>query len=499
MKLILTFDVGTTSVKTNIYDGEFKVLGSSIEEYQLSTSGNRVELPAHYYWDACRNGITQACELAAISPGKIDAIAVTTQGETLISVDKQGNILRNAIVWLDGRADKESEIIRQKYSNEEFYLITGQPECTGLTPLSKLLWIKFNEPEIYENTHKFLLLEDYIIYCLTGKFVTEKSLMSSTGYFDIRGDKLWGEILEELGLDIGKIPDIMESGEIVSEISANVARETGLNPRAVTVTAAMDQIAAAIGSGNITEGTITETNGTALVIAYTSRSLPATATPITVYRHAISGSYLYLAVCMTSGIILKWFKDEFCGEEVELSRKKGVSVYEILGNVADSVSALGSSLVLLPYFTGVIQPDNNPRAKGVFFGVGLETKKKHFIRSIFESVGYMLKENILLIETFYGKEIDQIRLLGGGAKSRVWSRIKADICRKDVCIMAETECTSLGTAMLAALAMGWIKNLDAEPFNRIIETLRPQTRDKAVYDKGFEIYTQIYSRLKELF
>ena len=273
MKYLITLDLGTTSVKTSIYDHNLRLVSHFNEEYQLiAESNNIIELEAETYWNAVKNGIKNACAMGGVDGGDIYSVTVTTQGETLIPVDREGVALRNAIVWLDGRAAKESKYISGKFSAQEFYSVTGVPECTGFCPVSKLLWIKNNEPEIYEKTDKFMLLEDYVIMRLTGKFVSEKSLLSTTGYFDIVSDSIWQEMLDFIQIDADKIPEAMECGRVVAEITSFAAREIGLSPKTLVTTGAMDQTAAAVGAGNIVPGIITETTGTALGIAATTNN-----------------------------------------------------------------------------------------------------------------------------------------------------------------------------------------------------------------------------------
>jgi len=503
MKKILTFDIGTTSVKTTVFDENLKSVGYSNEEYELITGGNGiVELEAEKYWLAVKSGLEGVCRNSGINREDLCTIAITTQGETLIPLDQEGNVLRNAIVWLDGRAAKESEFINEKYSKQEFYSKTGIPECTGLCPVSKLLWIKNNEPEVYKNTYKFMLLEDFIIYRLTGRFVTEKSLLCSTGYFDIQADELWDDILKATEVDKDKIPEPLECGVVVGPLTKGAACELGLRQDTVVATAAMDQTAGAVGAGNLKPGIVTETTGTALALAATVENPDFNdSLRVTLYRHIYKNQYLYLPVCMTAGIVLKWFKDEFCNEEFEQSRRENRSVYAVLDELVEKTPPLSNGLVLLPYFTGVIQPDNNPLAKGVFFGVGLETKKNQFIRSIFEAVAYLLRENIELVERMIKTTMTEIRSLGGGANSKIWLKIKADVNGKRIVSMVENECTSLGAAILGSVATGMFESPEkaAAAANEIKACFIP---DKALfeqYQEGYTTYREIYNRMKTLF
>lgn len=501
--MILTFDIGTTAVKACLFDDRLALIENATIEYELITEKNLyVELEAETYWSGIRSCVRKILAASPEAAVRVRGIGTTTQGETLIPVDVNGNALRRAIVWLDGRAVEESATIRAMFDEKAFYAKTGIPDCNGLCPVSKLLWIKNNEPELYAKTHKFLLLEDYIIMRLTGEFVTEKSLLSTTGYFDIASDTVWEEMLSRIGLDKGKIPEALECGILVSKILPEVAGELGLNGDIGIITGAMDQTAGALGAVNIAPGLLSETTGTALSIALSCEHPDFShASRLTIYRHVSKGRYLYIPICMTAGIVLKWFKDEFCADLSLEAEAKGESVYDLMGELAASTPLGANGLVLIPYFTGVTQPDNNPAARGVFMGVGLDTKRRHFIRAIFESIAFMLRENIELLESITGVRIAEVRSLGGGSKSRIWSRIKADVTNKMICTMAESECASLGAAILVAVALGDFTSVTeaAIASNKVTNSLQPKIENCQQYENGYASYKKLYTRVKDLF
>jgi len=501
--MILTFDIGTTAVKACLFDNKLAMTGNETIEYQLIAEKNlHVELEAETYWSGVLSCVGKLLARHPEAAKCVRGIGITTQGETLIPVDADGNALRRAIVWLDGRAVEESATIRALFDEKTFYARTGIPDCNGLCPVSKLLWIKNHEPELYAQTYKFLLLEDYIIMRLTGKFVSEKSILSTTGYFDIAEDRVWELMLSRTGIDAEKIPEALECGSPVSKILPEVAAELGLDGDIVVVTGAMDQTAGALGANNVAPGILSETTGTALSIAVSCEHPDFShASRLTIYRHVSKGRYLYIPICMTAGIVLKWFKDEFCSDLSLESVAKGVSVYDLMGKLAQSVPPGANGLVLIPYFAGVTQPDNNPAARGVFMGVGLDTKRRHFIRAIFESIAFMLRENIELLESITGDRIATVRSLGGGSRSGIWSQIKADVTGKSISTMAESECASLGAAILVAVALGDFASAAeaAEASNKVQNSLRPQAETRGQYDKGYATYKKLYERVKDLF
>lgn len=502
MSLFLTFDIGTTAVKTCLFDKNLHPLALANDEYRLETpEAGYAELDAERYWQAVCHGVTTVLQTSNHAASEIAALCTTTQGETLIPVDRNGKTLRKAIVWLDARAQAEAAQLDVLCGAEAFYLQTGLGEINGNLPLAKLMWLKAHEPETYRNTAKFLLLEDYIIFRLTGKFYTEKSIACSTGWFNLHSDSLWTQILQQTGLDAEKLPDMLEPGTIVpAEVLPAVREQFGLRPSVCVIAGAMDQTAGAVGAGNLAPGCVTETTGTALCLASVMDTLKLDpALRITVYRNVRGGSYLMLPFCMTAGMLLKWFKDNFCIEEMREARESGENVYALLDREASAVPPGCGGLITVPYLAGASLPHRNPRMRGAFFGVGLETTKAHMIRSILEAVAFMLRENLELLECIGQTQITQIRSLGGGACSSLWLQIKADITKRPITVPAQSESTSLGTAMLAAVAVGRFSSLEEAAVHCCRETLWVYPQLDCSYDAAYRNYQQLLAQLDNLF
>ncbi len=496
--MILTLDVGTTAIKVCLFNKELVLLDKTSEEYNLITEDGYIELEPDDYWKAI-------CSAIGVLGGKnnisdVKAICITTQGETIIPVDKDGKKLHRAVVWLDDRAGDQAETILSHRTQDEIFETTGVPDMNGAVPLAKLLWFREKKPEIYQNTYKFLLLEDYLIYRFTGEFVTEKSLLTSTAWYDIYNDTYWTDLLETLNLDQNKLPQILDCGQEAGLILPEVASELGLAEDVKIITGAMDQIAAAIGGGGLNAGIVTATIGTAMAITSllpSAKNYKNTAMPV--YRGVTEGQYVVIPYSPTSGAVFKWFKDEFCKEEIEYSKNNNINIYDYLCSIAKDVPAGANGVIMFPYFAGCIQPEPIPDARGVIFGLGLDADKKTIIKSILESVGYMIRENIEMLKSM-GIDIKKLHFFGGGSKNPYWNQIIADILGIELVLLEQSECASQGAAILAAVSLGWASDIqEAQKSNPVSGIIKPDIKNKHIYDEMYSKYIKLIKAVQPLF
>lgn len=501
MHYILTFDIGTTAVKTCLFDERLSLIRSSNDEYALLIGKDRnvIELDCETYWRAVIDGIRRVAPDASTRE-RISALSITTQGETLIPVDRAGHAMRRAIVWLDARADEEGAQLSSLPAAASVYSRTGVSAIDGMTPISKLLWLKHHEPEVYQKAYKFLLLGDYIVCRLTGEFAGEKTLLCTTAYYDIRHDCYLDELLEQAGLRRDAFPKPYDCGSVIANVSAAAAEETGLSTHTVVIAGAMDQVAAAVGGGNLRDGVVTETTGTTMsIMATADEHCFETAGGVNIYRHVLPGKYFVMPFCITAGVVLKWFKDEFCAELIEQARQENRSVYDLMGDMASKCEVGAKGLTIVPYFNGILQPCAQPAMRGVFVGASLATQKPQFIRAIFEGVGCMLRENLDLLEAM-GVSVQEIRSFGGGANSAIWSQIKADIVQKRILTMRQLECASLGVAAISAVAMGYFPGLElAVQTNDVDKCFQPNPEVADACDALYRRYLTVLETTRKLF
>lgn len=494
MEKILTFDVGTTAIKTCVFDRALKLCAIRTDEYDLETAGGVVELSPDTYWQTMCRAVAAIGE--EVSLGDIQAVCLTTQGETMIPVDRTGTPLHPAVVWLDDRAKEQAEKICACIAPEELYRYTGVTDMNGFVPLAKLLWFREMRPDLYEHAHKFLLLEDYLLCRLTGEFVTEKSLLTSTAWYDIRNDRYMTALLQKLGLSEEKLPRILECGEKVGTLTEKACRELGLNADVQVFAGAMDQIAAAIGGGGLRDGVVTATVGTAMVLTAGISSMDdCSDRTLIVYRGAGAGEYVLLPLCNTAGAVFKWFKDQCAAQDAAQCKQTGEDVYDRLCQKAAESQPGAEGVTMLPYFAGSMQPNLVPEAKGVFYGLGLGTDQKAMTRAVLESVGFMLRENLEMLERF-GKRPERVHFFGGGSKNPIWNQIIADITGVELVLLEQSECGSLGAAMLGAVAMGWYDDrTQAQKRNAVRAVVKPNPEHKDAYDAAYRQYLKLLNAL----
>lgn len=500
--LILGIDIGTTSLKAAVFDQHGKQLSSAVVEYSLLTpSTNFVEAPCGVYMDSIRKCMEVIRGKGAVDTREVGVVGFSVQGETLCLLDEGCQPLKNAIVWMDNRAGKQADELREKFGDELCYEVTGQVSFEACWPAAKLLWVRENEPELFSKVRHILLLEDYMIYLLTGKFVAEGSLLTSTEYWDIRTKKYWKEMLDFLGVDEAWLPEIRESGELVGTVLPEMAEFLGISPEAKISTGCLDQAAGAIGVGNIRPGIFSENIGAALAICVPTAKLtydPNRLMPV--HYFAVPDTYM-MHTFTTGGMCLRWFRDGFCGGELQMQELTGIDAYDLMNKEAEKVPAGSDGLITLPHLQGSMAPDVNLNAKGVFYGATLRHKKPHFVRSIMESLGYIICRNLEAIGDM-GLEVKQIRTMGGGSKSDIWNQIKADITGKTLHITKSSQDTAcLGAAILAGVAAGMFESVESacDSMVEIKKTYEPNPENHAVYLKQYKKFKVLFDSLKDLF
>ncbi len=458
--LFIGVDIGTTAIKGVLTDRQGTIVASSSSHYSLEMNGDICEVEAELYWEMTIAVIKELVEKIETGEAVIRAISFASQGETLIVVDENGFPIRKAIVWLDNRSFREAELIKSHFGLENICLHTGQPIVQPLWPATRILWLQKNEPITFRKTHKFLLVEDFILFKLTSKYVTEETLVSSTLYFDIKNRKWWPEMLQYLNISEDKLPTVFPSGQFVDNLTDAAVLRTGLSKDTRVITGAYDHVAGAIGAGNIKQGLVSETTGASMAMVVTlDHAINNFNIGVPMQCHALSGKYLLLPYGQTAGMVLKWFKDQFCSLEIDLSEHDGIDVFDKLTQLAEKIAPGADGLIMLPHLSGSGSPEFDVHARGAFVGVTPMITKAHFIRAILESIACMVTSNIEMVKQA-GIPVNAMYLLGGGAKSSLWNQIKADMANIPVTTLQGQSTTALGAAILATVGAGYATSIE---------------------------------------
>lgn len=496
---ILGLDAGTTAFKGILVGEDGRTVSAASREYSLEFSGGDiVEIDPEVYWQSTVGIIRQLLAESNIPPGDIKALAFSSQGETLVCMDHKGNPVRKAIVWMDNRSVLEAEAMKKDWPRRTIMQRTGQTEILPLWPATRIKWLKDHEPANFRKINKFLLVADYLVFRLTGTWASEQSLVSSTLYYDIVNKCYWEDMLDYLGIVPGQLPVVYPSGTSLGSILPAAAEETGLAQDTMVVTGAYDHPAGAIGSGNIQAGIISETTGTAMAMCATldepmleeDRNLPCQC-------HAIPGKYFLLPYGHTAGMVLKWFRDVFCQEEVKQAEQNAEDPYRLLDSQAEKIEPGAAGLIMLPHLMGAGSPEFDVKVKGVFAGITPGLKKAHFIRAIMESVAFMVRRNMALLRES-GITVSEIRALGGGARSSLWNQIKADVTGVPYITLESGASACLGAAILAGTGSGTWSDV-SQACARVVkirERFVPDPAKTALYDPAYTSYVSLYDHLR---
>lgn len=486
MEHFVTIDVGTTAIKVGLFDrlGQLKHLVR--REYELDTArSDIVEMEAERYWQYTLEAMRRLIGEMEAPRSEILSVAIASQGETLIAVDASGLPLRKAIVWLDNRSRAECDELRAVFG---LIRATGQNEIIPTWPATRLLWMRKNEPDIFSRSAKFLLLEDYLIYKLTGAFVGEYSLYTSSYLLDIIKRRWMPDVLDFIGVDPEQLPSLQEPGTVIGGLRPEICTDLGLEPTTRIVTGAMDQAASVVGAGGVTENVTVETTGTVLSVCRTLDEFDETAhRGHPVHYHAVAGKYHSIDWCPTGGKSLAWLRD--------LLSPQAPLAFDEFTAAAGEISPGSDGLKFYPFLSGLGTFGPVSESHGAFVDIELHHGQRHFVRSVLESVAFLIRRNLETAKLH--SEQTEIRSLGGGAASSLWNQIKADATGKRIVTLECNESSSLGIAMVQAVACGVYRDFEeaASHMVRKSRTFEPDASRSRRYDELYSEYARVMERL----
>lgn len=490
---LLGLDIGTTGCRAILFDSSGRLLAKAAREYAVSIPHPRwAEQDLENVWRLAQEGIRDV--IRAAGEKEIAAIGLSVHGEAVTPVDARGNALRPTILGMDTRTGPQNDWLRDHFGGKALFERTGMPIHT-INTLPKLLWLKQNEPEIWQKASKFLLVEDFLIQKMTGQSVISDCLASRTQLFNLGQGKWDEEVLSIIDLDAAKLAQVQPSGTVVGSLSQDLVSAFGLAHAPVVVTGGHDQACGALGAGLTVPGIASVSTGTAEVVEVVLPSpivsLPLYEGNISVYKHVVHGLFLAMTLNHSGGMALRWFRDGFCEPQIHMSARANSDAYDI---ILESASADPSGLLVLPHFSGSGTPTFDTASKAAILGLTFATTRTDIAKAILEGVTHELRLNLDLLRAG-GVQIDVLRAIGGGAKSALWLQLKADITGIPVTTPQITEAAGFGAALLAGAGAGIFSSAKtaAEQFLELTHTYQPDpTRCKA-YAHQYEIYRQLYA------
>jgi len=500
-KYILSHDLGTTGDKAALFTEEGKILSTAFSSYPTYYPEiGWAEQDPNLYWKAFCKSSQEIIDKAKINPADIAVVSFSGQMMAALPVDREGNALRNSIIWADLRSTTQAEKISKRIGEDRVYNLTGH-RLSASYSATKIMWIRENEPEIYRKAHKFIHAKDFLVAQLTGKIYSDYSDASGMNLLDIRSLKWSEELLDVTGLDKNKLPDLVESTEIVGKVTQKAASESGLTQGTAVVMGGGDGACATCGAGVVREGEAYIYLGTSTWMALaTTKPLIDPKKRTFTFSHFHKGLYFPAGTMQAGGGSYGWMKNTLCDNEIAAAQNAGVDVYDLLNLKAGEVSAGSEGLIFLPYLMGERSPLWNPNARGCFIGLSMVHNKSHMLRAVLEGVAYNMK---LIGEAFaeQGVKNSTIRIIGGGAKSRLWRSIFADVMEKTIVrLNFIEEATSVGAAIAGGVGAGIFSSIrDAEKLVRVEDEVHPNEENVSVYKKYYEIFQKSYEQLVGVF
>lgn len=488
---ILGIDIGTTGCKSVVYNINGRKIESAYKEYTLSyPKPNWAEINPNIWWKSVISTIKKILN-KNISSKNIKSIGISCTN-ALVSVDKNGKVLRNAIMQIDQRTNEEMDWIKENINENSLFEITGNRVAPGTFSAPIILWLKNNEPDVYSKTYKFLVPTGYIVQKLTDEFTIDPSRASTTMLFNINSREWSDDLIHELNIDKNKLPEVLPSDKIAGYITKEAAKNTGLKKGTPVVTGCMDTVAAALGSK------ITKHGDVFAILGTVGRLGVCLDKPIFDKRfinccYGIEDKWLSMAAINGAGSSYRWFKNNFAHFE-SIKANNDFDPYEVLNHKANKSPPGSKGLIYLPYISAERSPIWSSSAKGAFLGINNTHKKKDFIRALLEGICYAFKHNKEVFINKLNIDFDNLVITGGGAKSNLWRQILSDILNLKILLPSIIETETLGVAYIAGKAVKLNNNFLQQ---KIEETIIPNYNNNQIYTEIYNIYKDLHVVLKK--
>ena len=484
-------DLGTSSVKCFIADQTGQKISAHHVDYDVAVpQQGYAEQDPLTWWSATRSAISGALKKGNLSGEKIKAVGLSGQMHGTVLLGRKGNVLRPAILHCDGRAQVEVGQLSEWLGDSLFQSLYN-PLFSGSQPPS-VFWVKKHEPQLFEKITCILLPKDYIRYCLTGEIGTEITDASASLFYDIRHGEWSRQLLQLLGLSQHQFPQVSLPYDQAGVISQTAAAQTGLAAGTPVVFGAGDQAAQLLGNGVLNPGTATSNIGTSGQIC--TPSFGPVWNPkgnTNTFAHADKGMFYVMGAMLSAGLSLKWFTGQVLRD----------TNYRELDEQAAKLPVSAKGPVFLPYLCGERTPHLDASAKGVFFGLGLEHSYLHMYRAVMEGVVFALMDSMEILEALH-LPIHTVVASGGGANSKLWLQIQADILGHEIRTTSSSEQAALGAVILAATGSGFYADL-SQACEQMVHPgtayALPDPERVCIYQELYQTYRALYPELKELY
>jgi xylulokinase len=488
----LGIDVGTGGSRAVLIDSKGTVMASSTVEHIpfASPQIGWAEQDPQDWWRASSQAIRKVLKAENVKADEIAAVGLSGQMHGAVFLSESDEVLRPSIIWCDQRTEKQCLDLTREIGKEKLLELVSNPALPNFT-LTKMLWLRENEPEKWRQVRSVLLPKDYVRFRLTGDKATDVADASGTLMLDVKGRKWSKELLSMLGISDSLLPALYESTEITGLISSDCAAETGLIAGTPVVAGAGDNAAGAVGTGIVRVGSVSATIGTSGVIfAVTNQPSIDLKGRIHTFCHAIPDRWHVTGVTQAAGLSFRWFRDNFASHES----------YDSLIKVAEEVAPGADGLLWTPYLMGERTPHIDSTVRASLIGLTASHTKAHIVRAILEGVAFSLRDSIEIFKEL-NIPIETIRLSGGGARSQLWRQIQADVYGQEVETIAAEEGAAFGAALLAAVGVRAWDTIDEACSETICvaEKIEPDQQNIQILNSRYQAYQAIYPALHSLF
>lgn len=493
-KKILSFDLGTGGNKALLYDVQGNCLASAFVPYHTHYPlvGWHEQRPDDW-WKAVVESTRSLLSSSGIDKNEIVCLGISGHSLGAVPLDEKGNLLRDETpIWSDIRAQKEVDDFFTRVDQDEWYLATGNGFPAACYTIFKVMWYRNHEPEMWKKTHKILGTKDYVNYKLTGKIMTDYSYASGSGIYDLNNWRYHQEFITASGISADVWPEIVPSTHVVGTVMPEVAELMGLNPDLLVVCGGVDNSCMALGAKNIRDGRVYTSLGSSAWIAVSSEQpvLDKKYKPF-VFTHVIPGMFTSAVSIFSAGSSFTWVKDNICSDLASDPDAANQDIYALMDQEAEKAPPGSNKLLFNPSLAGGTSQDASAHIRGAYIGLDLKHGKPELIRAALEGISMNLRLRLDLLRKYTQLE-DEILFVGGGAKSRFFLGIFADVFNTRIIKTSiDQDAGALGAAALAAVGCGLWENFDQiDEIHKIIEVFEPNADNNRIYEKLLPVFDQ---------